>query len=54
MTMTLYCYRNGAVIRELTAAETADYLELIQGDSTHTGAIAGDRYGYPGVTVYAI
>ena len=51
--MTLYCYSTGEAIRDLTPAETADYLEMIQGDSSHTGAVPGEHFGVPGVTVYA-
>jgi hypothetical protein len=51
--MTLYCYSTCEAIRELTADEAADYLDMIQGDSSHTGAVPGDSFGVPGVTVYA-
>lgn len=53
VTCTLYCYSTGKAIRELTPAETTDYLAMIQADSSHTGAVPGDRFGCPGVTVYA-
>jgi hypothetical protein len=53
VTLTLYSYATGEAIRELTPAETAEYLELIKADTTHTGAAPGGRFGFAG-TVYAI
>jgi len=53
VTLTLYSYATGEAIRELTPAETAEYLELIKADWTHTGAAPGGRFGFAG-TVYAI
>ena len=54
VTITLYAYATGEAIRELTAAETSAYLAMIQGDSSHTGAVDGQQFGHPGLTVYAI
>lgn len=51
--MTLYVYATGEVVRVLTLEEIATYLDLIVSDSSHTGAVPGDAFGLPGVTVYA-
>jgi hypothetical protein len=52
--MTLYRYSTGAVIRELTADEAVEYLQMIKADWTHTGVVLGDRFGVPGEAVHAI
>lgn len=51
--MTLHNYTTGEAIRELTGEEFALYLDMIAADSSHTGAVPGDAFGLPGVTVYA-
>ena len=53
-TMTLHIYATGEAIRDLTGEEVAIYLDLIVTDNSHTGAVPGDAFGLPGVTVYAI
>lgn len=49
----LFNYSNGHTIREITDEEYDTYLAMIQNDTTHTGAVPGDAFGVPGVTVYA-
>lgn len=51
--MTLYTYSTGEAIRELTAAEEAAYLAMVEGDTSHTGAVPGEAFGVS-ETVYAI
>lgn len=51
-TLTLYYYSTGEEVRELTAEETTDYLQMIEADWTHTGAVPGAPFGVSG-TVYA-
>lgn len=51
--MTLHIYATGEAVRDLTGEEIATYLDLIVSDSSHTGAVPGDAFGLPGVTVYA-
>lgn len=51
--LTLYCYSTGEEIRELTELESHAYEQMIEHDQTGVGAVPGDRFGVPGVTVYA-
>lgn len=51
--MTLYDYRTGDVLRRLTDTEAKLYVTMIVGDETHTGAVDGRAFGYPGRTVFA-
>ena len=51
--LTLYCYRTGEEIRELTELESCAYMQMIENDQTGTGAVPGEKFGCPGVTVYA-
>jgi len=53
-TMTLHDYRTGEALRTLTADEAARYVAEIATDTTHTGAVDGEPYGYAGRTVYAV
>lgn len=53
MSLTLHIYATGEAVRDLTGEEIVTYLELIESDSSHTGAVPGDAFGLPGVTVYA-
>ena len=52
--MTAYNYQTGEELDELTARQSADYLEEIEDDHTGTGAVDGAKYGYPGLTIYAL
>ena len=52
--MTLFDYATADAIRDLTDAESVWYMAAIATDSSHTGAVDGAAFGFPGVTVYAI
>lgn len=51
--LTLYCYSTGEELRELTELESFAYEQMTEHDQTGVGAVPGDSFGYPGVTVYA-
>ena len=52
--MTLFDYATADAIRDLTDAESVWYMAAIASDTSHTGAVDGAAFGFPGVTVYAI
>ena len=51
--LTLYCYSTGEEIRELTELESFRYEQMVEHDQTGVGAVPGESFGCPGVTVYA-
>lgn len=55
-TLTLIDYNTGDDIRELTAAESATYMEMLEAmmpAERHVGAMDGEVFGQPGCTIYA-